>query len=36
VLGEDPYNIFDVLLKADAKKKFQIEECSRYSTDSRV
>jgi hypothetical protein len=35
-LGEDPFNIFDVLLEADANKKFQIEECLRYSTDLRV
>jgi hypothetical protein len=36
VLGEDPFDIFDVLLEAEAKKQFQIKERLRYSTGSRT
>jgi hypothetical protein len=35
--GEDPFDIFDVLVEQEAKKQFQIEEhCSRYSTGFRA
>jgi hypothetical protein len=35
-LGEDPFDIFDVLVEQEAKKLFRIEEQSRYSTASRA
>ena len=35
-LGEDPFDIFDVLLEQEAKKQFRIEEHLRYSTGSRA
>ncbi len=34
--GEDPFDIFDVLLEQEAKEQFRIEEHSRYSTGSRA
>ena len=34
--GEDPFDIFDVLLEQEAKEQFLVEESSRYSTDSRA
>jgi hypothetical protein len=36
ILGEDPFDIFDVLQEEEAKRQFRIEEHSRYSTSSRV
>jgi hypothetical protein len=36
ILGEDPFNIFDVLQEQEAKRQFRIEERLRYSTCSRV
>ena len=35
-IGEDPFDIFDVLIEQEAKKQFRIEEHSRYSTGSRA
>jgi hypothetical protein len=35
-LGEDPFDIFDVLLEEEAKCQFKVEEASRFSRDSRI
>jgi hypothetical protein len=35
-LGEDPFDVFDVLAEQEAKWQFKIEEHSRYSTISRA
>jgi hypothetical protein len=35
ILGEDPFDILDMLQEEEAKRQFQIEERSRYSTCSR-
>jgi hypothetical protein len=35
-LGEDPFDIFDVLLEEEAKSRFQIEVGLRYSTGARL
>jgi hypothetical protein len=34
-LREDPFNLFDILLEQDAKRKFLLEESSRYGGDMR-
>jgi hypothetical protein len=36
LLGEDPFDFVDLMLKEDAKHMYQIEEGLRYSTSSRL